>query len=153
MKSRKSKARYIHYSEDNDEPEDHRAGKERIRTFLQFCGFILISNTDKFEYKLPELYNDIGDQKRNYQLDVLMYNPKDKLMLIAEVHGAYHFTSDKRIADIKLKTEIVSSYFRRNGILEVRDKRYDYDNFKYFNIKTEDLKLMNSQELRHKLLY
>lgn len=148
----KSKSRYIHYSEDNDEPEDHVAGKERIRTFLQLCGYILITNTDKFEFKLPELYNDIGDQKRHYQLDVLMYNPRDKLMLIVEVHGGYHFTSNKKINDIKLKTEIVSSYFRRNGILEVKNKRYDYDGFKYFNIKIEDLKLMNSQQLRHKLL-
>ena|SRR5215510_4308538 len=151
-KSYKGKTRYIQYSENNDEPEDHVEAKARSRQVLSDSGYELITNTDKFEFKLPELYNEIGDMKRNYDLDVLMYNRERKHLVIVEVNGAYHFATPHKAAATALKSEIVISFFNKYDNLKVKDKEYPYDSFVYHGIRTEDLLEMSLEELKIKLV-
>ena len=138
--------RFIHYSEPNQEPHSHIAGKKRVRELLNNFDYILLDNMGDGhnEYLLPPLVTPYIAQTeeeriRQYQIDCLMYNPQLKKIIAVEVDGPYHNATREARKHTRLKRDTIEEYLGSNNEIRVGKHRYQYDTFKVFNIEDEVL--------------
>lgn len=130
--------RFIQYSEPNDEPIEHEQGKLRINSILSRFGYTPVVNTDKHEFALPTIHTEL-DGDKNYQLDVLMYNAKLKLMAVVELNGKYHYANKQKIARTKQKHDEIVDYFRNKRAIVVDKVEYEYIMARCAAFKTEEI--------------
>jgi hypothetical protein len=138
--------RYIHYSEPNQEPPEHIKGKERIRHILSGFDYVLVQNTndEHQEFQLPPLVTNFiaeteEERIRQYQIDLLMYNPALQKIIAIEVHGGYHFKNKDSIRKMRLKEETILDYLGTHSFVKVDDKFYHYKTYKMVSFRTEEV--------------
>ena len=138
--------RFIHYSEPNQEPLEHREGKRRVRGILGLFGYILLDNLmdRKYEYKMPPVITSFiaeteKEKIRQYQIDCLMYNASMRKVIAVEVDGDYHFASKDAIRKTRLKRETIHQYLGGRNFIQIGKSRYEYDTYKFVSFREDEL--------------
>ncbi len=138
--------RYIHYSEPNQEPPEHIKGKERIKHILSGFDYVIVQNTndEHQEFQLPELVTKFiakteKEKIRQFQIDLLMYNPALQKIIAIEVHGEYHFKNKESIAKMRLKEETILDYLGSHDFVKAGDKFYHYKTYKMISFRTYEV--------------
>jgi hypothetical protein len=141
--------RFIHYSEPNQEPEEHIKAKDRIRHILYNFDFNLINNTDDRhkEFKLPPVVTDLiaeteEEKIREYQIDVLMHSRISNMIIAVEVNGPYHLATKKAIQKTNMKHRAIVEYLATHHEIQVKKNRriyiYPYTKYRVVAITSEE---------------
>jgi hypothetical protein len=135
---KKKTSQFIRYTEPNQEPAEHQAGKALIRGILHNVGYVCVTNAPKFEYAMPPITN-IFKLTKNYTLDCLMYHNLELKLIAVEIHGAYHRKNRIQIADTKWKEESIRQWLLEHDKIECDGKFYPYHSWRFRAFETDDL--------------